>query len=177
MTKPPVLYLVACAASPTRHIRTGIEKAQAAGWNVCLIVTPSAYRWIEDDVPELERLTGHPVRSAHKLPDEPDVLPPAEAIVVAPASFNTLNKWAAGISDTLALGLLNEALGLGLPLVALPHLNDAQAAHPAFGRSVALLRECGVTVLLDAEGKAPSIKESGADAYPWEAAFAALPVR
>jgi flavoprotein len=35
--------------------------------------------------------------------------------VVAPATFNTINKWAQGISDTLALGLLNEATGLGLP--------------------------------------------------------------
>jgi hypothetical protein len=29
--------------------------------------------------------TGHPVRSAYKQPDEPDVLPPADAFLVAPA--------------------------------------------------------------------------------------------
>jgi hypothetical protein len=35
-------------------------------------------------------------------------------VVVAPATFNTINKWALGIIDTLVLGILNEALGLGL---------------------------------------------------------------
>jgi Flavoprotein len=34
-----------------------------------------------------------------------------DAIIVAPATFNTINKWAVGISDTLALGLLTEAIG------------------------------------------------------------------
>jgi len=31
---------------------------------------------------------------------------------------------------------------------SLPYVNSAQAAHPAFNRSVTTLRECGVTVLL-----------------------------
>jgi hypothetical protein len=30
------------------------------------------------------------------------------------------HKWAHGSSDTLALGILNEAIGLGLPIVAVP---------------------------------------------------------
>jgi phosphopantothenoylcysteine decarboxylase len=36
------------------------------------------------------------------LPGERDVLPKSDAIIVAPATFNTVNK-AAGIADTLAL--------------------------------------------------------------------------
>jgi hypothetical protein len=64
------------------------------------------------DSAELARLTGHPVRSEYKHPDEPDVLPPPDAIVVAPATTNTTIKWAAGISDTLALGLLVEESAL-----------------------------------------------------------------
>jgi phosphopantothenoylcysteine synthetase/decarboxylase len=112
-----------------------------------VIATPSALRFI--DRPALEAQTGAPVRSEYKEPGSPDVLPPAEAIVVGGASFNTINKWAAGISDTLALGLLTEGVGLGLPLAALPFLNAAQAAHPAFGRSVKELREAGVKSFSD----------------------------
>lgn len=52
------------------------------------------------------------MRFQYKHPDEPDVLPPADAFVVAPATFNTIDKWAQDISDTLALGLLNEAADL-----------------------------------------------------------------
>ena len=68
---------------------------------------------------------------------------------MVPATFNTINKWAQGISDTLALGLLNEAVGLRLPMVAVPWPNAALAAHPVFVRSVATLREWGVALILD----------------------------
>jgi phosphopantothenoylcysteine synthetase/decarboxylase len=40
------------------------------------------------------------------LPGEGRKLPPADAIIVAPATYNTMNKRAAGISDTFELGLL-----------------------------------------------------------------------
>jgi phosphopantothenoylcysteine synthetase/decarboxylase len=69
--------------------------------------------------------------------------------VVGPATFNTINKWAAGISDTLALGLLTEAIGKRLPMVALPFINAAQAEHPAFQGSVDRLRAVGVQLLYD----------------------------
>jgi len=72
----------------------------------------------------------------------------ADAIIVAPATVNTINKWAAGICDTLALGILVEAIGKRLPVAALPFTNRAHAAHPAFGENVAKLRSWGVTVLL-----------------------------
>jgi hypothetical protein len=71
------------------------------------------------------RTRAWPIRSEYKQPDAADVLPPPDAIVVAPATFNTINKWAAGISDTLALGLLTEAIGKRLPVVALPFINAA----------------------------------------------------
>jgi phosphopantothenoylcysteine synthetase/decarboxylase len=129
------------------------------------------------DQPALETQTGAPVRSEYKRPGAPDVLPPADAIVVGGASFNTINKWAAGISDTLALGLLTEGIGLGLPMAALPFLNAAQAAHPAFGRSVKELREAGVKILLGPEGYEPHVPHQGSKylyRYPWHVALAAV---
>jgi hypothetical protein len=106
------------------------------------------------DVGALEQLTGHPVRSEYKDPGGPDVLPDPDAVIIAPATVNTINKWAAGICDTLALGILAEAIGKGLLLVALPFSNRAHAAHPAFTENVAKLRSWGVTVLF------------GPDVYP-----------
>lgn len=176
MTDSRVLYLIACAAPPAQRIRTGIERAQAAGWGVCLVLTPSAARWLSADMADLATLTGHPVRTDYKLPGQPDVLPPPDAILVAPATFNTLNKWAQGIADTLALGLVTEGIGLQLPVVALPYLNQAQAAHPALSRSVEFLRASGVTVLLGDGGFVPHVPKHGdLDGYPWDAALAALP--
>ncbi|TDE42995.1 hypothetical protein E1295_26840 [Nonomuraea mesophila] len=51
---------------------------------------------------------------------------------MCPASLNTINKWAAGVGDTLALELIVEDIGLSLPVIAAPAVNGAQAAHPAF---------------------------------------------
>ncbi len=68
---------------------------------MCIVATPSALKFME--LPTLVELTGHVVRYDYKQPEEPDVLPPADAMVVAPATFNTVNKWASGISDTRSL--------------------------------------------------------------------------
>ena len=170
-----VLYIVACAAPPTRDLQVLIRLAQADQWNVCVIATPSARSFL--DAAQLERLTGTPVRSDYKRPDEPDVFPPPDAIIVAPATFNTVNKWAAGISDTLALGVVCEAIGKGLPLVVLPFLNTDLAAHPAFEQSVQRLRSWGVTVLYGPRGFQPHPAGAGGQRvteFPWSLAVATV---
>lgn len=77
---------------------------------------------------------------------EPRPLPDPDAIVVAPATFNSINKWALGISDTLALGILCESYGWGVPVAVQPCLSAAQAAHPAYRESLAKLRRMGVRI-------------------------------
>jgi phosphopantothenoylcysteine synthetase/decarboxylase len=161
----PVLYVIACGARPARQLPEFVSFAQGKGWNVCVIVTPDGAKFV--DAPALAELTGHPVRVHYKHPDEPDVLPSADAFVIAPATFNTINKLAAGISDTLALGLMNEAVGLGLPLIAAPWPSIQLYRHPAFQHSLAVLREWGVTVLIDPVNL-PHATEAPA-VFPWEA--------
>ncbi len=149
--------------------------AQTEGWDVCVIATPQGTKFI--DAAALEAQTGHVVRSEYKQPDEPDVLPPPDAIIVAPATSNTINKWAAGISDTLALGLITEAIGKRLPLVALPFTNRAQAAHPAFQRSIHDLRSWGVHVLFGEDVyplHEPGTGSQYLDVYPWHLTLRAL---
>lgn len=62
-------------------------------------------------------------------------------------TFNTANKWAGGISDTLAAGLLNELLGADVPIVAAPCIKSLLRTHLAYMSSVQRLTECGVTFL------------------------------
>jgi phosphopantothenoylcysteine decarboxylase len=106
------------------------------------------------------------------------VLPPADAVIVAPATVNTINKWAAGICDTLALGILVEAIGMELPVVAVPFSNRAHAAHPAFTENVARLRSWGVTVLYDPGAATPHDPGAGDGQplqFPWQQAIDAVP--
>jgi phosphopantothenoylcysteine decarboxylase len=141
----PMLYLVCCAAPPVQYINELIELLHQAAWHICVIPTPRAASWI--DTHALAQQTGYPVRHDHKLPGDPDSLPRADAIAVVPATFNTINKWAAGISDTFALGILNEAIGLKLPIVIVPYAKPSLAAHPAFDASVKKLMSWGVHML------------------------------
>ena len=171
----PVLYVIACAAPPARHADRLVKLAQDQGWDACVLTTPSGRRFA--DVSGLEELTGHPVRSEYKDPGEPDVLPPPDAIIVAPATVNTINKWAAGICDNLALGILVEAIGKKLPVVVLPFTNRAHAAHPAFAENIARLRSWGVTVLFGPDVYAlhePGTGSSYLHLFPWEMAIAAI---
>jgi phosphopantothenoylcysteine synthetase/decarboxylase len=163
-----VLYIIACASRPAARVPELVQTAQAAGWQVAVIVTPQATRFV--NIPLLEHLTGYPVRSEYKRPEEPDVLPRADAIVVFPATFNTMNKWALGISDTLALGLLCEYMGLKMPIVAIPCVLTASGldTHPAFPRSIEQLRAWGVQVIYEPATYPPK------NEVPWKVILEAL---
>jgi len=173
-TEGPVLYVIGCGGRAAGDLTDFVTALQAEqGWEVCVVATPSAVKFM--DTAKLAELTGHVVRSDYKQPDEPDILPPPDAIVVAPATFNTVNKWAYGASDTLALGLLNEAVGLRLPVVAVPTPSTALARHPAFAESVTRLRSWGVRILFDPDVYPlpdPNMGPSAADLFPWNALLA-----
>jgi flavoprotein len=162
-----VLYAVMCAAPPVHHVRTLINAAHARHFDLCVILTPTAADWLSESIRELEELTGHPVRSTYKRPTDPDALPKADALLVAPASFNTINKWAAGISDTLALGLINEAIGLKIPIVAVPYSKTTLAAHPAYPESLRTLNDAGIDLMI------PDATITS-ETFPWDSALARI---
>jgi hypothetical protein len=169
-----VLYIVVCAAGPAGHVGRLVGMAQDDGWTVQVIATPPALDFI--NVPELEQQTGRPVRSQYRAPGDPKS-PPADAIVIAPATYNTINKFAQGIADTYALGVLSEAPTLGIPVVVLPFVNSALATRAPFERSINDLRAEGVRVLFGPgqfEPHAPNSGGSRIDAYPWKRALTEL---
>ncbi|WP_049558918.1 flavoprotein [Nonomuraea sp. SBT364] len=176
MTQPgKVLYIIVCAAGPAPDVGRLVTQSQEAGWTVQIIATPPALDFI--DVAELEKQTGRPVRSQYRKPGEPKS-PRADAIIVAPATYNTINKFAQGIADTYALGLLSEAPGLGIPVVVLPFVNTALASRAPFRRSVEDLRAEGIRVLLGPgqfEPHPPSTGPERIDTYPWTLALQNLP--
>jgi phosphopantothenoylcysteine synthetase/decarboxylase len=97
------------------------------------------------------------------LPGEGKSLPAADAIAVAPATFNTVNKFRAGVADNMAVGVLCECLRAGVPIVLAPNVKAVLAEHPAFPASLDELRSWGVHVL----DQAP--QPQGMRMAPWEA--------
>lgn len=139
------LYLVASAAPPLLRLGDGIEVLKNAGWRPCMILTPTAATWVDTDT--LTRQCDGLLRVQPRLPHERDPLPAADAVLAAPVTFNLLNKWAAGISDTLAAGILNEALGLDIPVLAATVIKRTLQRHPAYESSITTLARAGVDML------------------------------
>lgn len=172
MTQPRVLYLMITGAGPAKYIDVMIRLAQSDGWSVYCITSPSAVEHFLD-LPALEQLTGHPVQTGHRRPGQQN-LPPADSVIVAPATYNTINKFAAGIADTYVTTQLAELRGLGVRIVILPFVNDALANNPPLRRSIAELRESGVRVIFGPgqfEPHPPRTGDTVMDRYPWKQAL------
>jgi phosphopantothenoylcysteine decarboxylase len=161
-----VLYLIVCAAPPASEAHELVKLAQAAGWEVCVIATPEAMHWIEPAM--LAELTGYDVRSEYRAASEAKSLPEADAIAVAPATFNTVNKFRAGIANNMAVGVLCECLRAGVPIMLAPNVKAVLADHPAFPASLRELESWGVHV----RERAPQPR--GVRMPPWEVILEAV---
>jgi phosphopantothenoylcysteine decarboxylase len=172
---PGVLYVLVCGSPMARDVGILVDLAQQDGWEVCVITTPDGRKFV--DAAALQKKTGHPVRTYYKNPGDPDVLPIATAMIVAPATVNTVNKWAAGITDTLVLGLLVEGYGYGVPTAVVPYTNKIMARHPTLAESLAKLRAWGVHVLYGDDVYrlgAPGQNDRFRGQFPWRRALQAV---
>ncbi|MFE0421818.1 flavoprotein [Streptomyces sp. NPDC058953] len=166
------LYLFGSAAPPVFQYPEVIASARERGWDVCLGLTPTAADWLHDDLPALEELTGHPVRSRYKRPGEPDAWPRADVILFAPVTANSLASWALCLTSNFVVGVAAEGIGKSIPIVAMPCVNAAYAAHQQIDRSVTALRDMGVTVLYGKDGFTPN-PPGQRHPYPWDTALTA----
>ncbi|WSQ07280.1 flavoprotein [Streptomyces sp. NBC_01231] len=164
----PFLYVVVCAAGIAADVGTLITAAQERDWEVGVIATPVAMNGFFDTA-AVEALTGRVIRSAWRTPGDPRPFPPPDAVVAAPATFNTINKWAAGLADTLAVATLCEAPGLCIPVAVLPCVADALAAHPAYQDSLMRLR--GMDVRFGEPYSGEAGEDGGLPGFGWERAL------
>ncbi|WP_445401412.1 flavoprotein [Streptomyces sp. LE64] len=167
------VYLFGSAAPPVLEVDGAVGELHRRGWDVCLGLTPTAADWLDDRIGTLEALTGHPVRSAYKRPGAPDVWPRADVILFAPVTFHSLNAWALGLTDRFVVGVVAEAIGKDIPTVAMPCVNAAYARHHRLDRSVAELRDMGVTVLYGEGGFVPN-QPGTRHPYPWHLCYDAV---
>lgn len=173
---PPTLCVVVCAAGPAPHVGVLVELAQRDGWAVRVVATPAGMGFIDTNT--LAAQTGAPVRSDYRSPgDNGPRSSTADAIIVAPATYNSINKLATGINDTYALNVVAEAVGRRAPVAILPFVNAALAARAPFRSAVESLRSEGVHVLLGPGEWQPHPAGAGEQhlaSYPWHHALTAV---
>src|SRR5882724_9834730 len=114
------------------------------GHRVRAVATPAALRFV--GAATLEGLTGESVLSdlfeAGAAMDHILLARWADAVVICPATANSLNRFAAGLADTL-VGALFLAHDRSKPLLLVPAMNPAMWHHPATETAVEKLKEWG----------------------------------
>jgi phosphopantothenoylcysteine synthetase/decarboxylase len=123
--------------------------------NIIAIPTPNAARVVAPR--ELADVEGvQVVQSYFDLAIRPR--PPRGVVLFAPCSFNSLNKLAHGIADSLALSVAAEAIGRGTPVIVGPSLNAPLLNHPMAQASLQRLPGWGVTIVQPVdEGEGPRL--------------------
>ncbi|WP_433390681.1 flavoprotein [Micromonospora sp. KLBMP9576] len=170
------LQVVVCGAGPATDVLQLAQVAGTRGWTVAVTATPSALDFL--DPTAIEAATGSPIRSSYQpSPGARRSLPPADALVVAPATYNSISKIALGLADNYAMTSVAELIGRQVPTVIVPFVNAALAARAPFQRAVAALRDERIRVLLGSEdGWDPHQPGGGNErqkVFPWAVAFEA----
>lgn len=98
--------------------------------------------WV--DAAQVKKITGCAVLSEQRRPGQAKRFPPPAQVIVCPATFNTVNKLAAGIMDNYAAGLLCEALASRTPMTIAPMVNNRLWSHPAWQHNLDMLAATGV---------------------------------
>lgn len=170
----PVVYLVVCDAPIARQIDRLVALAQRSWWEVAVVAAPDAL--VRLDLPSLREKTGYAVRS-YINERSPDVPPPADAIVVAPASSAMIAKCAAGIIDSLAISLVVHAFARNQPVVCAPYVSWAELEFGPVKEAIGKWESWGGTVLLGEDGyqpHQPEARERHTRQFPWPAVWQAL---
>lgn len=141
-------YLLVSGAGTARRIPELIAALAPQVPNLITVLTDNAGRVVSPR--ELALVPGHTIVESYFdraiLPQ-----PPYGVVLLAPCSFNSLNKLAQGIADTLALSIAAEAIGRGTPVIVAVSVNTPLWRHPRARQSVEILRAWGVTVIEPAD--------------------------
>lgn len=138
------IYLIVSGATTARRAPALAAALASHAETILAVLTPNATRVVSPR--ELALVPG--VRVVESYFDAAILpRPPDGVVLVAPCSFNSLNKLAGGIADSLALSVAAEAIGRGSPVIVAASLNDPLWAHPITRESIARLRSWGLIVI------------------------------
>jgi phosphopantothenoylcysteine synthetase/decarboxylase len=154
-----VVYLVLSGTSTASRCPELLRGLIGLGFStVIAIPTPNASRVIAPrDLADVEGV--QVVESYFDLAIRPR--PPRGVVLFAPCSFNSLNKLAHGIADSLALSVVAEAIGRGTPVIVGPSLNQPLLDHPVAQASLRTLPAWRVTIVPPVdEGEGPRLAPS-----------------
>ena len=154
-----VAYLVLSGTSTAARCPEILRGLVGLGFSTIIALpTPNAARVVAPR--ELADVEGvQVVQSYFDLAIRPR--PPRGVVLFAPCSFNSLNKLAHGVADSLALSVVAEAIGRATPVIVGPSLNAPLLNHPEAQSSLKRLPIWGVTIVPPVDdGEGPRLAPS-----------------
>lgn len=131
------LFLFVTAAGSAPLAADLVRGALADGWKTNTVLTPNVSMVL-------------PPEQIHNIPGNNGIRQyggldyfPIGTMLVAPCTFNTLNKLALGIADNLATAMIADAIGAGCPVYIAPSLNAGLWNHPQTALSLQRLSNWG----------------------------------
>ena len=125
-----------------------------AGDDVTVVMTPAATEFVKPLT--FQTLSRNQVfidqfaAPAEWKPEHISLADSADAVVVAPATANTIAKMRCGIADNLLTSVL---LATRAPIFVAPAMNDGMWANAATQENIAVLKDRGVTIVDPGDGE------------------------
>ena len=129
-----------CFSTIRELIRHGANVIPVMSAGAQDIVTPMSIEFASGHKP-VTKITG---RAEHvELFDRGS----ADALLIYPATANTISKIASGIDDTPVASMATVALGAGIPIAIAPAMHNSMINHPAVKENIEKLKTWGVSFI------------------------------
>ena len=138
------IYIIVSGAGTARRIPELVRQLSKHFERTLVIPTENASRVLSRG--EMSAIDGMTIVDSY-FDDAILPYPPRGIVLVAPCTFNSLNKLAHGIADTLALSVVAEAIGRATPVIVAVSVNPPLFAHPQTAQSIDRLRSWGIEVI------------------------------
>ena len=133
---------VQCSEIARELMRHGAEVFVVMSHMAQKIVHPYLMEWATGN-PVVTELTGklEHVALVGEYPDK------ADAVLIAPATANSISKIACGIDDTPVTSLVSVAFGLGIPILIVPAMHESMYRHSILTDNIKKLQVLDVEVI------------------------------
>ncbi len=117
--KDKVIYLIATGCRRSAELPQFIKNLESKGAKVYLFATESCEKMIDFGNDEFKNINLRLMNNTSKTME----IEKEDIILVAPCSFNTLNKIANGIADSYPLSIIQTAIGRGTDVIICASMN------------------------------------------------------
>ena len=131
-----VLYLVPTGAHKTKYFDLFLEQLSSYNPNIWILPTEMG----RDLLPNYEALSLKYHIKCDFSKSNNLIVPEEDLVVVAPCTFNTMNKIARGIADNYPLSVIHNALGKGVKCIIAPAMDVSLWNNFALQESLRILQ-------------------------------------